>query len=254
MIRVATLQRFPVKGLSPQSLPAVSLAVGETLPFDRAWAVENGPSGFDPTAPAHMPKIRFLTLMRQAALARLRTSFDERTCVLAISSADGETRAQGALSDPHGRHTIQDFLDRHFAHTLRGPARIVHAAGHAFTDVATKCVSLINLATVRDIETRLGVPVDPTRFRANVTIEGAPPWSEFDWPEGPVAIGEAGLFAFSRITRCAAINVDPATGERDLTLPRDMQVAFGHADCGVYLTVASPGLIRLGDVVEPGAG
>ncbi len=49
--QVASIYRYPVKGLSPEPLPAVALSVGQTLPADRRYAIENGPSGFDPADP-----------------------------------------------------------------------------------------------------------------------------------------------------------------------------------------------------------
>ncbi|MEE8099166.1 MAG: MOSC N-terminal beta barrel domain-containing protein, partial [Hyphomicrobium sp.] len=39
--------RYPVKGLSPEPLERVELKAGETVPFDRAYAIENGPGRFD---------------------------------------------------------------------------------------------------------------------------------------------------------------------------------------------------------------
>ncbi len=51
-----------------------------------------------------------------------------------------------------------------------------------------------------------------------------------------------------RIVRCAAINVDPATAQRDQD-PETMQLRFGHADCGVYAEVISDGEITIGDAV-----
>jgi uncharacterized protein len=45
---IQSIYRYPVKGLSPERMMRVSLAPGETLPADRAYAIENGPSGFDP--------------------------------------------------------------------------------------------------------------------------------------------------------------------------------------------------------------
>ena len=68
---VAALYRYPVKGLTPEPLQSVALAAGETVPFDRAYAIENGPGRFDPDAPRHLPKINFLMLMRDERLATL---------------------------------------------------------------------------------------------------------------------------------------------------------------------------------------
>ena len=69
---VRAIYRYPVKGLSPEALDRVAVRPGETLPADRLYAIENGPSGFDPAAPAHLHKIQFLMLMRNERLASLR--------------------------------------------------------------------------------------------------------------------------------------------------------------------------------------
>jgi uncharacterized protein YcbX len=54
--RIQSIYRFPVKGLSPEQLPSVSLRKGQPLPNDRRYAIENGPSGFDPADPKYFPK------------------------------------------------------------------------------------------------------------------------------------------------------------------------------------------------------
>jgi len=59
-IRISALYRYPVKGLSPERLARVTLTPGDPMPHDRRYAIENGPSGFDPAAPVHLPKIVFL--------------------------------------------------------------------------------------------------------------------------------------------------------------------------------------------------
>ena len=73
--QIASLYRYPVKGLSPEPLPRVALRIGETLPADRRYAIENGPSGFEPASPVWMPKSYFLMLMRDERLAGLHSHF-----------------------------------------------------------------------------------------------------------------------------------------------------------------------------------
>ena len=68
---------LPGEGAEPERLSQVTLTPRASLPCDRAYAIENGPSDFDPQKPQYFPKIRFLELMRNARLAALRTSFDE---------------------------------------------------------------------------------------------------------------------------------------------------------------------------------
>ncbi len=57
------------------------------------------------------------------------------------------------------------------------------------------------------------------------------------------------LKVVKRIVRCAATNVDPATGIRDLTIPTTLQQNLGHADCGVYAEVIAGGEIAGGDKI-----
>ena len=250
MPEIVSIYRYPVKGLSPEPLTSVHVPAGGTLPFDRAWAIENGPSKFDPSAPKHLPKIAFLMLMRNERLAALATAFDEDSQTLTVRR-DGEIVAEGCLGSENGRAAVEAFFDIYEADELRGPARIVSAPGYAFTDTATECVSLINLETVRDIERRLGVAVHPLRFRANLYVDGLPAWTEFDWLGTPVTAGDVVFDPYGRIDRCAATNVNPETAERDLTLPVSMLQTYGHLDCGIYMRVTSGGTLAIGAPIAP---
>src|SRR6187200_2090978 len=102
MARIDAIYRYPVKGFTPESLSQVTLAQGSALPLDRAYAIENGPSTFDPSEPKYFPKIRFLMLMRNARLAALRTSLDETSHVMTIRYENREA-ARGDLRTPEGR-------------------------------------------------------------------------------------------------------------------------------------------------------
>ncbi|MDB5549462.1 MAG: molybdenum cofactor sulfurase, partial [Tardiphaga sp.] len=42
---IASIYRYPVKGLTPERLDRVALTPGQTLPADRRYAIENGDSG-----------------------------------------------------------------------------------------------------------------------------------------------------------------------------------------------------------------
>jgi uncharacterized protein YcbX len=245
--KINSIYRYPVKGLSPELLASALLTPGQTVPGDRLYAIENGPSGFDPQLPRHQPKTRYLMLMRNERLAMLRTRFDDASHVLTIES-DGHTAAHGDLRTPTGRHDIESFFARYCADELRGPPKVLHAPDHSFSDVARKVVSIINLASVSALETAIGAPVHPLRFRGNVYVEGWPAWHEFDLLGQEIAIGEsARLKVVKRIVRCAATNVDPDTGARDLAVPETLLRSFGHADCGVYGEVVGAGQITVGN-------
>jgi uncharacterized protein len=245
--KINAIYRYPVKGLSPEPLAGTLLTPGHTVPSDRLYAIENGPSGFDPELPRHQPKTRYLMLMRNERLAMLRTRFDDASHGLTIES-DGRIAARGDLRTAAGRHGVESFFKQFCADELRGPPKVLYAPGHSFSDVARKVVSIINLASVSALETAIGAPVNPLRFRGNVYVEGWPAWHEFDLLGQEISIGKsARLKVVKRIVRCAATNVDPVTGARDLTIPETLLRSFGHADCGVYAEVIEAGEIAAGN-------
>jgi len=251
--RIDAIYRYPVKGLSPQWLERVTLKAGHTLPADRLYAIENGPTGFDPAAPAYFPKNRFLMLMRNERLASLRTDYDEANHILTIEW-EGREAARGDLRTSEGRLAIEAFFRRFMPNELNGPPKVLAGLGpasvaHSFSDVAKKVVSIINLASVAAVEIATGAAVDPLRFRANLYVSGWPAWREFDLLGGEIGIGDARLKVVKRIVRCAATNVDPATGVRDLEIPKSLLQTFGHADCGIYAEVIAPGEIAAGNTI-----
>lgn len=254
--RIDAIYRYPVKGLSPQRLERTTLSPGATLPADRLYAIENGPCGFDPAAPAYFPKQRFLMLMRNERLAALRTDYDEASHTLTIQAdsrkaAGGDFSAKGDLRTKEGRLTIEAFFRRYMPDELRGPPKVLFGEGHSFSDVAKKVVSIINLASVAAVENAAGAAVNPLRFRGNIYIAGWPAWQEFELLGREIALGAARLKVIKRIVRCAATDVDPDTGIRDLTIPRTLLQGFGHADCGVYAEVVTGGDIAEGDALSP---
>jgi uncharacterized protein YcbX len=246
---ITGIYRYPVKGLSPESLPRVALVPGETLPADRRYAIENGPSGFDPAEPKWMSKAYFLMLQRDEWLAGLHTHFEDASHALTIRD-QGREAARGNLETAAGRAAIEEFLSTRFAGRLKGPPKILSGGGHSFSDVAGKVVSVINLNTLQAIENLVDQPVHPLRFRANLYVRGWPAWHEFELLGQTLAAGDARLKVVKRITRCAAINVDPDSATRDLDIMQTLQRRFGHGDCGVYAEVIAGGEIAEGDAVS----
>jgi uncharacterized protein YcbX len=246
--RIAGIYRYPVKGLTPEQLSRAELNPGQTLLADRRYAIENGPSGFDPAEPKWLPKPHFLMLMRDEWLAGLRTRFDDSSHVLTIHR-DGKIAAEGDLETAQGKAAIENFFASTFPDLIRGPPKILTSPGHSFSDVARKVVSIINLASVRAIENMVGATVHPLRFRANLYVEGWPAWHEFDLLDRTLAVGDVRLKVVKRIVRCAAVNVDPDTAARDLSIPQALQRRLGHADCGIYAEVITGGGIGDGDAI-----
>jgi hypothetical protein len=247
-MRIASLYRYPVKGLSPERLTQATLEARRYFPGDRLFAIENGPSGFDPAAPEHKPKIVYLMLMRNEALARLATRYDDASGEFVIDY-NGSEALRADVATAEGRGLVSAFFEGFMPDELRGKPRWLAAPeSYRFTDSRSGFVSIINLASVADLESRIGTPVDPLRFRGNIMVEGLAPWAEFDLVGHEIAAPSGlRLRVTKRIERCAATNVDPQTGIRDMQVPKALMSHYGHVDCGIYCEIVVGGSLAPGE-------
>lgn len=246
---VAAIFRHPVKGFTPEPLDHVDLAPGEGFPHDRVYAVENGPSGYDPQAPAFLPKTRFTVLMNIPKVAAARTRYEDATGVLR-AEADGAPAFSGNLREADGRDAFAAWLAALLGEDAKGPLKVVEAPGDfRFTDHPRGQVSIVNLASVRDLSQRLGMEIDPLRFRANLYVDGWPAWAENDWTGRRLMLGWAQAEVFKPIVRCAATHVNLETAERDVEIVKALFDTYGHMHCGIYVHVTAPGRVGLGDAV-----
>jgi uncharacterized protein YcbX len=251
MITICALNTFPVKGMSVQTHESIQVSAGENFPFDRSWAIEAGARKFDVAAPAYLPKTAFTQLMSHEKIAGLATTMDVSGAnPVFIINRDGKQVARGDLSTPVGRQIIEQFMAAYMKNELRGSPRVVHADGHHFTDVPAKFISILNLASVREVERVAGKPLDPLRFRANIHIDGAEPWAEFGWLSKTLKVDQTPAFRVAeRIQRCAATSVNPQTAERDINLPLTLMSAFQHDDCGIYVSATADRVLKVGQQI-----
>ncbi|HJV41457.1 MOSC domain-containing protein [Caulobacter sp.] len=247
--RIAAIYRHPVKGFTPERLNAATLEAGACFPCDRLYAVEDGPSGFDPAAPDHVSKMKFTVLAKIPAVARARTAYDEDSGLFA-AKAEGRPDFAGDLRAPTGRAAFEAWLAALLGDEARGPLKVIEGPGaHRFMDSRSGYVSIVNLASVRDLSEKVGRDLDPLRFRANLYVEGWPAWVENDWTGRTLSLGGATAEVLKPIVRCAATHVDPETGERDVDLVKALFDHYGHMFCGIYLNVTGGGVVAEGHLV-----
>ncbi len=247
--QIAALYRHPVKGFTPERLASADLVAGSFFPCDRLYAVEDGPSGFDPAAPTHIFKSAFTVLMTLAEVAKVRTTYDEPNAVLSVE-APGRPTLRACLTNEAGREAFAAWLTDFLGDAVTGPLKVISGPGHRFTDHPEGYVSIINLASVRDLESHIGRPVDPLRFRGNLYVEGWPAWAENEAVGGQITLADVRVDVFKTITRCAATCVDPTSGERDMQIPKALMDHYGHVCCGVYVRVAEGGRVAEGDAAR----
>jgi uncharacterized protein len=248
-MRIEYLYRYPVKGLTAEALEAAEVEEGGCIPWDRAFALAQGDSGFDPAQPAWRQKANFMCQMKNARIAALFSFFEPRSGMLAIRAPDGSSVVENALTE-EGRERIGDFLTEYMGEEARGKPQFHHIPGHSFCDQRRKVVSLINLASLRDFEAKVGARRHRRRFRANVWFSGAPAWSERDWVGRQIQVGGAVLRIAKPITRCAATEVNPETAQRDASPVEELRRLYDHIELGVHAEVIEGGRFAVGDAIE----
>lgn len=255
MRTLRSIYRYPVKGLSPEPMKSVALKAGGGVPRDRELALTNGGWAYEPDTYRPRPKTDFLMLMQHESLAALRTRVSEDGLSLSVGMSEGRT-LDVALDDKVALERLSDFFAAYLPVKVEGRPRLIRAHGHRFTDVSVvsaalmQSVSLINLASVRDLGVRIGRELNPLRFRANFYYDGGEPWEELGWLDREIHLGSLRARVVRRTSRCAATNVDPDTGVRDLGIPLALVKNFRHGDMGVYVEMLEGGVLRPGDGLQ----
>ena len=247
-MRIERLYRYPVKGLTAEALEEVHVEAGGALPWDRAFALAQGDSGFDAGQPVWMHKSNFMCLLKNERIAGLRAAFDPHDHCLTIRAPDGAFIAESPMT-ARGRERIGEFLVRYLGEEARGEARFHYVPGHVFGDSRTPAVTLIGLGSLHALEREVNAPRDHIRFRANIYFSGSPPWAELDWVDRTLQVGGATLRVIKRTRRCNATQVNPATAERDADPVRELMHAYDHADFGIHTEVVEGGRIAVGDTI-----
>lgn len=243
---------YPVKGLSAQPLDRVALRPGAGFPDDRRFAFARPDGGYRPGTRAGLPKQEFFALVSDHRLAGLDTHLDAETGVLTARVA-GHGVLAADLSTAEGRDDAVRFFTRVLDLPVGVAPLLAREPGRHFTDAAAAgdgpmgWISLVNLASVRDLESRTGTVVDPIRFRANVFVDGLPAWSELDAIGREFDLGGVRVRAARRTKRCAATEVGPGTGRRDLPVVSMIHRTYGHQFMGIHLEVRTAGVVAKGD-------
>jgi uncharacterized protein YcbX len=184
---------------------------------------------------------------RQAlALFLSAQSGQDVTCVSAGSESN-EADANTAIATPQAPTHTHQFGNTGSGVKVRGDTRTLH---------------IVNLNTVRALSEKIGVELNPYRFRPNIVIDGPPAWSEFGWvgknlvvmdssdtSDGSGKLTGMKLAVIQKTVRCEATHVDP-TDPAD-PYPEIVKLLVKHFPehgpfLGVYAVVDQAGSLALG--------
>ena len=244
--RVAALWRHPIKSHGREALTTVTLIAGQTMPWDRRWAVTSGASayrgGWD-----HCQA--FMIGTRNPALAAIRATLDTETATVHLHHPD-LGQASFRPDDPEEAAAFIAWIAPLTPPGRAAPAAVVSAGRRGMTDTKYPSVSVMNMASHRAVADHLGMPLEPERWRGNIWLEGLPAWDEWTWLGRDIRIGDTVLRVQDRIARCAHTMASPVTGQRDADTLGALRDGWTHTDFGVYAQVMTGGTIALGHALE----
>jgi uncharacterized protein len=190
----------------------------------------------------------------------LRTSVSWDGTMLSAELPSGTVTGEPV---PTGRIHRVDYWERTAAvEVVDGPWAAAYS-GHLGRDVVLARsapgdvvyggpVTLVTSTSLARLAGELGVPVDAARFRATFELDvgDLAPHTEDDWVGRRVRLGDAEVRVRGLVPRCAVVDLDPATGVRDLALLKALagyRRTEGAVTFGVDADVTVPGRVRTGD-------
>ena len=240
---VCALRRHPIKAHGRETLTHVDLTVGQTIPWDRTWAVALDRAKIEDGVWSACGN--FHRAAKNPALMPLTSQTDDEGRITVAHpdlyplTFDPATEGQAFI----------DWLSPLVPADGARPARLISAGSRGMTDTDFPSISLNNMSSLRALGQKLGRELEPDRFRGNIWFEGLGPWEEFEWVGRRLSLGTAVLDVKERIGRCKATMVNLSTGRRDADTLGALEEGWGHADFGVYAVVSQSGTIRIGDEV-----
>lgn len=220
---------------------------GQTLAYDRHWAVAHEGAKFQGQPDGWQRKLNFLRGVTNPALMAIRAAYDAQTGMLTLSHPDA---ADITLNPDRDSARLLAWLSPLWGPDLPAPRNLVSLQGQAMTDVPEAFVSVLSVASLRALGEHAGTPLSPHRFRGNLWIDGWAPFEEFALIGRRIRIGAAELEIRERITRCKATLANPETGKRDVDVLTLLNQNYGHQDFGIYAMITRDGKIAQGDEVE----
>lgn len=252
----------------------ISIAPVKSLGLAHPEEVELGPSGVAGDRRFWLVSRagRLINGKTHATLVRVRPDWDETTGRLALRFPAGAV-VEGVVEPgepveatlyglPHPSRLVpgpwQEALSA-FAHE---PLTLLWSeSGAVDRGVRGGAVSLVSRASLERLAVKAAAdaPVDGRRFRMLLEIDGVGEHEEDSWIGRRVRVGEAVVTPTGDVGRCVVTTRDPDTGVVDLdtlrVLARYRREGRTEAlPMGVHGAVVVPGIVRVGDPVEPADG
>ena len=240
--RVTHIWRHPIKSHGREALQSVALTAGQTMPWDRHWAVAHTQSKADNSAWAKCAN--FTRVAKASSLQAVSAELNEDTLEITLRHPD----ADDVTFSPNDDETMfMEWANQFVPDDRAQSARLVKVPERGMTDTDFPSISLNSHASHKAVTEKVDGNIDIERWRGNIWFDGVPAWEEFSWAGKNVRIGTAELGFREPIGRCTATMASAATGKRDCDMLEILHTNWGHKNFGVYCEVVRSGQVNVGD-------
>ncbi|WP_223483826.1 MOSC domain-containing protein [Pseudomonas sp. A-RE-19] len=223
-MRLSALYRFPLKSGKGETLNQVSLdKLG--LDGDRRWMLVDEASGRFLTQRA-VAKMSQLSALWNADGGLTLSAPDHSPIDIALPDGEADLRGVTIWRDTLRVPDAGDAAGAWVSEFIGKPTRLVQVpldrarttqAGYGKDDDQVAFADgfpllLIGQASLEDLSSKVGRPLEMLRFRPNLVIEGSEAYAEDSWKR--IRIGDVEFRVVKSCSRCILTTIDPQTGER----------------------------------------
>ena len=253
-ISISSIYFSPVKSISFHKIIKCQIKKNIGIENDRLFAfsriIDKEKAQRMEEEPAYRKLSNFLTLKNTPALNKFSFKYIEGELELF------NDKKKIISIDPDNPYEIS-LIEKEILNLdglVKGPIFLLKNQNKPFFDTNSggeimNSISLINLNSIRDFETKMDKKVEYHRFRGNFYIEGLPAWKEREWVGKILRIGGLSFKVDDNIPRCSATNLKPKTDETTFNLPQKLKEFYNHFDLGVYILPLENGEIFTGDKI-----
>ena len=251
---IKSINYCPVKSVSFQSIESSSIKKNLGMPNDRIFAFSRGLDNKQSKLIENNPNERklnnFLTLKNSPTLNKYNFFYKNEKLTLTYKEKELVTISP---DNEEERLLLTNKLTE-LESSLSKPIILLKNKDFPFYDTSHSnkifnSMSLINLKSVDDFESKINQKVEFERFRANFYVEGIDAWEERNWIGKIIKINNVSFKVEKNIPRCIAINLKPKT-DTTINLLKSLKDQYNHFDMGIYLTALDDGDINIGDKVN----
>ena len=255
-ITISSIHYCPVKSVSFQSIESCEVKKDTGIIGDRIFAFSKGLNfeqskifEKDPTERRGKWN-KLLTLKNTPVMNKYNFLIKDNSLILTHKNEE----ILSINSDELNEYELVSNKILELENSLKDPILLMQNKKFPFFDtsisnktVLNHSISLINLKSIEDFQSKINQKIETQRFRGNIYIDGVDAWEEKNWIGKIIKINNVSFKVEKNIPRCIAINLKPNTDDDSLNLLQLLKKSYNHFDMGIYLTVLTEGKIDIGD-------